>query len=84
MYFIYILYSTKSDIYYVGHTNDLKRRFEEHNELSEDSFTSKQRRFAIKVEKMIKSQKSRRLVEKLVEGKDLQGILAQLVRVTDH
>jgi putative endonuclease len=31
MYTVYFLYSQKLDRYYVGYTNDLPRRFSEHN-----------------------------------------------------
>jgi putative endonuclease len=36
---------------------------------------------AIKVEKFIKKQKSRKLIEAMIAGKPLYGILAQLVKV---
>jgi putative endonuclease len=36
---------------------------------------------AMKIEKFIKKQKSRRLIEKLIAGAELSGVLAQLVRV---
>lgn len=95
MYFIYILYSQKSDIYYVGYTADVELRVQQHNELAENSFTSKHRPWilkaifscgenrglAMKVEKFIKRQKSKAFVEKLIEGVALTGVLAQLVRV---
>ena len=32
MYYVYILKSSKSGILYYGYTNDLKKRFKEHNE----------------------------------------------------
>ncbi|MEI6650012.1 MAG: GIY-YIG nuclease family protein [Candidatus Moraniibacteriota bacterium] len=31
MYYVYVLKSLKDNKLYVGHTNDLSRRFEEHN-----------------------------------------------------
>ena len=30
MFYVYVLYSAKRDEFYLGSTNDLKRRFEEH------------------------------------------------------
>jgi putative endonuclease len=94
-YYIYILYSETSDIYYVGYSDDFKRRFKQHNHSDNVTFTSKHRPWtlkavyscgnkqveAMKIEKFIKSQKSRRLIEKLVAGGEFTGILAQLVRV---
>ena len=43
MHHLYILYSPSSDKYYIGQTPDLETRLLFHNELSEDSFTSKHR-----------------------------------------
>jgi len=37
MFFIYFLYSDKSNIYYVGHTDDYLRRFEQHNHTDKDT-----------------------------------------------
>ena len=39
-YFVYILYSTSIDKYYIGHTNDIERRIYEHN-LGKEKFTRK-------------------------------------------
>ncbi|OSZ82194.1 excinuclease ABC subunit C [Chitinophagaceae bacterium IBVUCB1] len=39
-YKVYILYSTKLEKYYVGHTEDVERRIEEHNN-GKGNFTSK-------------------------------------------
>ena len=94
-YYIYILYSEVSDFYYVGYSDDFNRRFEEHNHSEKVTFTSKHRPWrlkavyscgekqsdAMKIEKFIKNQKSRRLIEKLVIGGEFTGVLAQLVRV---
>ena len=96
MYYIYILLSTSSDLYYVGYTNDYARRFKEHNEQDTfNTFTSKHRPWvlkaifecghlekeAIKIERFIKKQKSRVFLEKLILAENFSGPLAQLVRV---
>ena len=95
-YFVYILYSKVSDIFYVGYTDDFIRRFEQHNHADKITFTSKHRPWilkavyscganqsnAMKIEKFIKNQKSRKLIEKLVAGGEFSGILAQLIRVS--
>jgi putative endonuclease len=94
-FFIYILYSNSSDIYYVGYTSDFEKRLIQHNTSENSTFTSKHRPWlpmavfycgteeseAMKIEKFIKKQKSRRLIEKLIAGAELSGVLAQLVRV---
>jgi putative endonuclease len=96
MYYIYILYSFSSNLYYIGYTNDYVRRLNEHNTSDKTTFTSKHRPWifgavfycgdveskAIKIESFLKKQKSRVFIEKLVDEKFIPtGILAQLVRV---
>ncbi|WP_367117526.1 GIY-YIG nuclease family protein [uncultured Pedobacter sp.] len=94
-YYLYILYSKVANLYYVGYTSDYVRRLEEHNNLAVSTFTSKHRPWylkavfscghveaeAMRLERFIKSQKSRKLIERMVKGEMLTGILAQLVRV---
>ena len=48
MHYIYILYSEISDLYYVGYTNNPKRRLEENNTYSYNTFTSKHRPWKLK------------------------------------
>ena len=95
MYYIYILYSEKSDKYYVGHTDDVSQRLANHNNSEHITYTSKHRPWkimavyecatdrgeALTIERFIKRQKNRKLIEKLIAGGNLDGILAQLVRV---
>lgn len=40
MYYVYVIYSVKLKRRYIGFTEDLQRRFEEHN-CEKDTFTSK-------------------------------------------
>ncbi len=96
MYYLYILYSETSQIYYVGSTEDPCKRFEEHNTDPDNTFTSKHRPWllkavfeagtkrsdAMKMERFIKQQKSRKLIDKLIDPAFTpNGALAQLVRV---
>jgi putative endonuclease len=95
MYYIYILRSASSTLCYVGHSDDPWRRLVEHNTSPHNTYTSKHRPWtleavyqvgndrseAMRIEKFIKKQKSKALLEKLIEGSELYGILAQLVRV---
>lgn len=94
-YFIYILYSSNADKYYVGYTTDYLKRVEDHN--SQEFFityTSKHRPWvlaavfsvgvdesiAVSMERYIKKQKSRRLIELLIDPDFVpSGELAQLV-----
>ena len=97
MYFIYILHSKSADKYYVGYTTDFHQRILVHNtQLDFNTYTSKHRPWevaavfecgedrsqAMKIEKFIKQQKSRRLIGCLIDPSFIpSGLLAQLVRV---
>ena len=96
MYYIYIIYSVSADKFYVGYSDNPQRRLEEHNTKTFNTFTAKYRPWsikavfhcgafeadAIKIEKFIKKQKSRKLLELLCSPDFIpNGYLAQLVRV---
>ena len=96
MYYLYILYSKSADKYYVGQSKDPFKRLLHHNSDEKDTYTSKFRKWsivavfevaetragALKIEQWIKRQKSRRLIEQLVNPRFMpNGYLAQLVRV---
>ena len=98
MYYIYIIYSEGSNKFYVGHTDNLKRRIEEHNSDKKNSYTKKHRPWklatsfpvgnsrgeALKIERYIKKQKSRKFILELIENKDNLEKIAQMVRVPMH
>ena len=81
MFFVYIIYSSKRDRYYVGYTSEIENRVAKHNSGSTTStksgipwelvyreqFNSKKE--AIKREKEIKKMKSRIYILKLI-GKE--------------
>ncbi len=96
MYYIYILYAASTDKFYVGYSDDPQRRLIEHNSKPFNTFTSKYRPWslravfacsenkgdAMRIEKFIKQQKSRKLIEQLIQEDYLpSGYLAQLIRV---
>ncbi|WP_374331144.1 GIY-YIG nuclease family protein [Soonwooa sp.] len=97
MYFIYILYSETANLYYVGYTSNIELRLQQHNEQNSfNTFTSKHRPWklaalfscgdqekeAISIERFIKKQHSRKIIEMLVDPDfTLLGRLSQLVRV---
>ena len=96
MFYLYILYSESSDRYYVGYTTDIHRRLKEHNDTSHNTYTSKHRPWrlealfscgeeesvAIQLEKFIKKQHSRNLLQILINPEYVpNGKLSQLVRV---
>ena len=81
MYTLYILYSKSLDRYYVGFTNDLGRRFSEHNRKKgkytdigipwEIAYTEifDSKRQAMDREKFIKSKKSRFFIIELINSR---------------
>ena len=96
MFYLYILRSPKHDKYYIGHSSDPWLRLAHHNTDDKDTFTSKYRPWelaavfeagntrgeALSMERFIKKQKSRKLIEQLINPKFIpQAYLAQLVRV---
>ncbi len=95
-FFLYILYSQSIDKYYVRFSNNPWKRLEQHLNNESDKFTGKAKDWtlsaiffissnrgdALKVERFIKKQKSRNLIEKLINPEFVpEGFLAQLVRV---
>lgn len=93
MYYIYILYSQSAKKFYVGQTSDVQRRLEEHNNpIVKSKFTAKfipwemtvffhvsdSRADAMKIEKFIKSQKSKKFILKLIENKNNLGFFQKL------
>jgi putative endonuclease len=96
-FYLYILYSSSANKYYVGYTTDYQKRLSEHNTQEYfNTYTSKFRPWALAavfqvgsnesealgLERFIKKQKSRRLIEQLIDTNFIPaGKLAQLVRV---
>jgi putative endonuclease len=94
MFYIYILYSKKSDRYYIGLTSNVYRRLEEHNNPPENKkYTAKHLLWELKiffecsdsrgngllVERFIKDQKSRVFLEKLISEKGNPDYFVNLV-----
>ena len=92
-YYIYILYSATADKFYIGYTTDYLKRVEDHNHQEFfNTYTSKHRPWvlaavflvgtdestAVRLERYIKKQKSRRLIELLIHADFVpEGELAQ-------
>ena len=80
LFFVYIIYSSSLDKYYIGYTTDLTKRLNEHN-TGVSVYTSKasdwvlkyqdsfpERELAMKREKEIKSKKSRKYIDWLISS----------------
>ena len=97
MFYIYILESNTDGHFYVGHTDDVIRRFEEHNSSDHPTYTSKHRPWKLfaafevspdrattmKAEIFIKKQKSRRFIRKIAAETIVDLPMARLVRISD-
>ncbi len=96
MVYLYILHSNKFNKYYVGISKTPLDRLDSHNNQDKNAYTSKYRPWQIKailkvdgtwgdalrIERFIKKQKSRVLIEKLIQTDFTPtGRLARLVRV---
>ncbi|NOX85522.1 MAG: GIY-YIG nuclease family protein [Chlorobi bacterium] len=94
-FFVYILQSEKFGNYYVGHTDNVEKRVKEHNSIDNKSYTSRyqpwilkrsffvgnDRGVAMRIERFIKKQKSRKFIEKVIEDPYQIDFIVQLVRV---
>ena len=94
MFYVYILYSSKCDHYYIGHTEDVVKRLEKHNNpVEKNKYTAKYlpweikmsfpaselRGDAIRIEKFIKKQKSKVFIKKLIAEKANREYLEDLI-----
>ena len=93
--YIYILFSNTINKYYVGYSSNPWRRIAQHNTNTHDKFSGRTSDWelkavfevedvstAVRLERFIKKQKSRVLIEKLCQHDFIpDGNLAQLVRV---
>jgi putative endonuclease len=85
LYHVYIIFSEKTNKYYIGTTDDIERRIEEHNNIKyTDSFTSigipwklafniicQSSSQAYKIEKHIKAMHSRIYIENLIKHPEM-------------
>lgn len=87
-YFVYILYSPKHNVYYIGQTYDLDKRLREHNHPENTSYTSKYqpwelrgsivvetRSQAMKIEKYLKK-KPRDFIDKVITDESLRNYIS--------
>ncbi len=96
MFYLYVLHSPEFNIYYTGSSEDPWARLLQHNTTDKNTFTTKYRPWilvavfscgptrseALKIERWVKQQKSRKLIEKMIDPEFVpDGTLAQLVRV---
>nr|WP_294774038.1 GIY-YIG nuclease family protein [uncultured Flavobacterium sp.] len=87
MHYLYIIYSSKVNKFYVGETDDMELRLLKHNNHSyEGSFTKiaedwqvvllfecRSRNQSLLLEKFIKSMKSKIFIQKIIENPEILG-----------
>ena len=78
MHYVYILYSPGSDKYYVGQTEDIDQRLQYHNELSERSYTSKHRPWALVCKIEVPSRGVAMAMEGYIKGRKSRSYLKSL------
>ena len=98
MYCVYILYSSVSDIYYIGHSDNPANRLFSHNNTTRITYTSKHRPWimkayfpvsvnrseAMKVEKYVKSLKSRKIIEEIILKHNEVDFIKALIKKALH
>jgi putative endonuclease len=96
MHYVYIIYSQSADRYYIGETNNIKARIEQHNNGQfKGSYTTIAKDWALyfkisceniviarKIEKHIKRMKSRKYLENLLLYKDISDKLLEKYSIT--
>ena len=96
MFYVYIIHSNTADKYYTGYSEDPWEQIIQHNQNDGDKYTGKYEDWALaavfevseirgeamQLEKFIKKQKTKKLIEKLINPEYTPtDSLAQLVRV---
>jgi putative endonuclease len=81
LYFVYILQSERDGSYYVGHTADLKRRVQRHND-GRSTYTKAKAPWKLIYQEQFfsRSEASRR--EREIKGKRNRAYIEQLVRTS--
>ncbi len=69
MHFVYILHSRAADKFYVGQTHGLETRLLFHNELSENSFTSRYRPWKLAKAIAVNNRSEAMILEKYIKGR---------------
>jgi len=81
MFYVYILYSPKSDRYYIGHTSDVNKRLEEHNNPWENKYTSKYLPWELRLFfKVSESRGEAMVVERFIKNKKAGSLSKSLYR----
>jgi putative endonuclease len=95
-FYIYILQSLSTDKHYIGYSSNPWQRLEQHNTSDRATFTAKYRPWklsavffcpggrsnAVKLERYIKRQKNKSLIQQMInDDMQLTGVLGMLIRV---
>jgi putative endonuclease len=78
-YVVYILYSEKCDKYYVGHTDDIQRRLDEHNSGRGGKFTKNCRPLILKYTEILPDKKAAVIRELEIKKRKDRNYLERLI-----
>ncbi|MCE7955615.1 MAG: GIY-YIG nuclease family protein [Bacteroidetes bacterium CHB6] len=79
MYHVYVLFSTKSNIFYVGQTSDLDEIIIQHNETAIENFTSKHRPWVLKASIAVDDLKKALMLEKFIKRQKRKSFIELLI-----
>ena len=79
MHYVYILHSEAADKFYVGQTPDLETRLLFHNELSENSFTSRYRPWKLAKAIAVNNRSEAMIIEKHIKGRKSKAYTIKLI-----
>ena len=83
MHYLYIIYSKAIDKYYVGETNDINRRLQEHREATfKGSYTSQTNDWELKVSLQFKNISAARKAEAFIKRMNSRVFIEKLI--LDH
>jgi putative endonuclease len=78
LFYVYIIYSRKLDKYYVGHTEDIAKRLEQHNS-GISTFTAKSSDWEIVYQEVFETREGARLREKAIKAKKSRKYIEWLI-----
>ncbi|HQU99581.1 MAG TPA: GIY-YIG nuclease family protein [Bacteroidia bacterium] len=79
MFEVYILYSEKSQLYYVGQTSDLAQRLLQHNGTATNNYTSKHRPWVLKAAITVADIKSALILERYIKSQKRKAFIALVI-----
>ena len=80
MHYVYILHSQAADKFYIGQTPDIDTRLLFHNELSENSFTSRYRPWRLKLKILVNNRSEAVTIERYIKNRKSKAYIRKLIQ----